>query len=100
MAAGSMDVLVAVEALAFYPFASQGQGEMRRRRLEEQPLEEAEVLAQQTRVERLRVHALTNPHSPLSARIKGVVVNMPEFGRAFSCKAGSPLVKATPCQVW
>ena len=50
--------------------------------------------------EQKRVSALTNPHSPPSVRINGVVVNMPEFGRAFSCKAQSPMVKAEPCRVW
>ena len=35
-------------------------------------------------------------------RINGVVVNMPEFGAAFSCKAGSPMVKPADkvCKVW
>jgi len=31
-----------------------------------------------------------------------VVVNMPEFGKAFACKAGSPMVKdpAAICRIW
>ena len=35
-------------------------------------------------------------------RINGVVVNMPEFGAAFSCKAGQPMVKPPEkvCHVW
>ena len=40
------------------------------------------------RPEDLRVRALTDPHSPARYRINGVVVNMPEFSQAFSCKAG------------
>jgi endothelin-converting enzyme/putative endopeptidase len=47
-----------------------------------------------------RLHALTNPHSPPGPRINGVVVNMPEFGKAFSCKAGAPMTKSKPCKVW
>ena len=35
-------------------------------------------------------------------RINGVVVNMPEFAAAFTCKAGQPMVKepAKVCKVW
>jgi endothelin-converting enzyme/putative endopeptidase len=54
------------------------------------------------RPEQLRVNALTNPHSPLEDRINGVVVNMPEFAKAFACKAGQPMVKSEGkvCKVW
>ena len=50
----------------------------------------------------LRLNAQTDPHSPGQARINGVVVNMPEFARAFACKAGSPMVKAAKdvCEIW
>jgi putative endopeptidase len=55
-----------------------------------------------TRPEDLRARAVTDPHSPPRYRINGVVVNMPEFGRAFSCKPGQPMVKPaeTVCKVW
>jgi endothelin-converting enzyme/putative endopeptidase len=49
------------------------------------------------------VRALTfaaNPHSPAKYRVNGLVVNMPEFERAFSCKAGQPMVSANRCRVW
>ena len=54
------------------------------------------------RPEDLRVRAMTDPHSPARYRINGVVVNMPEFGQAFSCKAGQPMVKPADnvCKVW
>jgi len=54
------------------------------------------------RPEDQRVRAQTDPHSPPEYRINGVVVNMPEFGAAFSCKAGQPMVKPPEkvCQVW
>ncbi|HEY6349452.1 MAG TPA: M13 family metallopeptidase [Candidatus Angelobacter sp.] len=54
------------------------------------------------RPEEMRVRALTDPHSPARYRINGVVVNMPDFARAFSCKAGQPMVKAgeNVCKVW
>ncbi|MGA8150612.1 MAG: M13 family metallopeptidase [Terriglobales bacterium] len=49
-----------------------------------------------------RVRATTDPHSPAKYRINGVVVNMPQFARAFSCKAGQPMVKPPEnvCKVW
>src|SRR6267142_2798664 len=37
------------------------------------------------RPEDLRVRAQTDPHSPPEYRVNGVVVNMPEFAKAFSC---------------
>ncbi|HMK21994.1 MAG TPA: M13 family metallopeptidase, partial [Terriglobales bacterium] len=52
------------------------------------------------RPEQLREWAVTNPHSPAKYRINGVVVNMPEFAGAFSCKAGQPMVSKKVCQVW
>jgi endothelin-converting enzyme/putative endopeptidase len=48
----------------------------------------------------LRLRAATNPHSPSEYRANGVVSNMPEFGQAYSCKAGQPMVRANQCRVW
>jgi putative endopeptidase len=50
----------------------------------------------------LRMRAMIDPHSPAKNRINGVVVNMPEFANAFSCKAGQPMVNVTDkvCKVW
>jgi putative endopeptidase len=54
------------------------------------------------RPEDLRMRAMTDPHSPARYRINGVVVNMPEFSEAFSCKPGQPMVRpaANVCRVW
>ena len=54
------------------------------------------------RPEALRVHAKTDPHSPGRYRINGVVVNMPEFQKAFACKPGQAMVKKDEdrCKVW
>ena len=41
-----------------------------------------------------------DPHSPDKFRVNGVVQNMPEFQKAFSCKAGSPMVRQNACRVW
>ena len=52
------------------------------------------------RPESKRLHAATDPHSPLEYRINGVVSNMPEFQQAFSCKLGQPMVRAPACRIW
>jgi putative endopeptidase len=54
------------------------------------------------RPEDLRVRAVTDPHSSAHFRINGVVVNMPEYKEAFSCKDGQPMVApaAKMCRVW
>ncbi len=54
------------------------------------------------RPERLRANAIVDPHSPARYRINGVVANMPQFARAFHCKAGAPLVKppGEVCKIW
>ena len=51
------------------------------------------------RVENKRVNAITNPHSPEEYRINGVVSNLPQFGAAFSCKVGQPMVREKACRV-
>jgi len=60
----------------------------------------AQWACENERPENLRVNALTNPHSPGYARINGVVSNMPEFQKAFNCKAGQPMVHIPTCRVW
>jgi endothelin-converting enzyme/putative endopeptidase len=60
----------------------------------------AQWACENERPQNLRVSAITNPHSPGFARINGVVSNMPEFQKAFSCKAGQPMVHAPTCRVW
>ena len=62
----------------------------------------AQWACENTRPEDARLRALTDPHSPARYRINGVVVNMPEFTHAFSCKAGQPMTKAADqvCKVW
>ncbi len=62
----------------------------------------AQWACENTRPEQEREWALTNPHSPAKFRINGVVVNMPEFEKAFSCKAGAPMTKPAgkACSIW
>ena len=52
------------------------------------------------RPENQRVSAATDPHSPGKYRINGIVANLPEFARAFSCKAGQQMVREKACKIW
>jgi len=52
------------------------------------------------RAESKRMHAITDEHSPDEYRINGVVSNMPEFGKAFACRVGQPMVHSQPCRIW
>ena len=52
------------------------------------------------RPETRRNWAITNPHSPLEDRINGVVSNMPEFAKAFSCVKGNAMVRDVICRIW
>jgi endothelin-converting enzyme/putative endopeptidase len=47
-----------------------------------------------------RLLAQNNEHSPGQYRANGVVQNMPEFQKAWGCKAGQPMVRANACHVW
>jgi len=52
------------------------------------------------RPEVARLIVTTNPHSMPIFRIDNVDSNMPEFARAFGCKAGQKMVRANACRVW
>ena len=52
------------------------------------------------RPEQLRLQVQTDPHSPRKFRVNGVVQNMPEFGQAFGCKPGQPMMPVNACRVW
>jgi endothelin-converting enzyme/putative endopeptidase len=60
----------------------------------------AQWACENNRPEDQRLHAATDPHSPGFARINGVVSNLPEFQKAFGCKAGQPMVHTPVCKVW
>ena len=62
----------------------------------------AQWACENQRPENLRLRAKTNPHSSGPFRINGVVENMPEFGKAFACKPGQPMVKPPDqvCRIW
>ncbi len=47
-----------------------------------------------------RVSAKTDPHSPGRFRADGVVRNFDEFGKAFGCHEGQPMMPEDACRVW
>jgi putative endopeptidase len=60
----------------------------------------AQDWCEKLRPETARLYAQTDPHSPGRFRVDGVVQNMPEFSKAFSCKAGDKMFAAKSCRVW
>ncbi len=58
------------------------------------------VWCEKRRPEIARTRVLTDPHSPGKYRVNGVVQNMPEFEKAWGCKAGQPMVAENACHVW
>lgn len=41
-----------------------------------------------------------NPHSLPRWRVNGPLSNMPQFAKAFGCKAGQGMVRANACSIW
>jgi predicted metalloendopeptidase len=60
----------------------------------------AQIWCQNVTPESARLRAITDPHSPGDYRVNGVVVNMPEFQKAFGCTAGQPMVSENACRTW
>ncbi len=52
------------------------------------------------RPELMRLLAQTDPHSPTRLRVDMPLENLPDFQRAFSCPAGSPMTRTQRCEVW
>jgi predicted metalloendopeptidase len=51
-------------------------------------------------VEAEAYYAKIDPHSHPRYRVNGVLVNIPQFADAFSCKTGAPMAPANRCAVW
>jgi putative endopeptidase len=47
-----------------------------------------------------RVRAKTDPHSSGQWRTNGTVQNFEQFGKAFGCKVGQPMMPVNACHVW
>ena len=59
-----------------------------------------QIWCENRRPEIQRMLANVDPHAPPQYRVNGVVSNMPEFQKSFSCKAGQPMVRVPQCRVW
>ena len=60
----------------------------------------ARVWCEKRQPEISRMLVMVDPHSPGKYRVDGVVQNMPEFQKAWGCKAGQPMVAENSCHVW
>jgi putative endopeptidase len=60
----------------------------------------AQVWCQNQTDQSSRQRALTDPHSPGRWRVNGTVQNFDEFGKAFGCSKGQPMVPVNSCRVW
>jgi endothelin-converting enzyme/putative endopeptidase len=60
----------------------------------------AQIWCENTAPQEVRARAMTDPHSPGRYRVNGTLQNMPEFQKAFSCKAAQPMVSQNACRVW
>ena len=58
------------------------------------------VWCEKRRPEFSRMLVNVDPHSPGRYRVNGVLQNMPEFQKAWSCKTGQPMVSQNQCRVW
>jgi putative endopeptidase len=60
----------------------------------------AQVWCENQTEQSARQSALTDPHSPGRWRVNGTVRNFDQFGKAFGCAKGQPMVPASACRVW
>jgi endothelin-converting enzyme/putative endopeptidase len=60
----------------------------------------AQIWCENARPEAERMKAQTNPHASNKYRVNGPTSNMPEFAKAFQCKANAPMVRPSACRVW
>ena len=60
----------------------------------------ARVWAENDRPETERVMVVTNPHPLDRFRAIAAPSNMPQFEKAFGCRAGDPMVRVDRCQIW
>ncbi|MGE5185333.1 MAG: M13 family metallopeptidase [Acidobacteriota bacterium] len=52
------------------------------------------------RPEEIQRRLTVDPHAPPKFRVYGALRNLPEFAKAFSCAAGTPMAPAKTCAVW
>ncbi|MBY0471767.1 M13 family metallopeptidase [bacterium] len=60
----------------------------------------AQVWCSKVRDEEQKRLATVDPHSPGQYRVNGVLVNTPEFAKAFNCQAGDKMAPVDRCSLW
>jgi putative endopeptidase len=60
----------------------------------------AQVWCQNQTDQSARQSALVDPHSPGKWRVNGSVQNFDQFGKAFGCTKGQPMIPVNSCRVW
>jgi putative endopeptidase len=60
----------------------------------------SQVWCENTTEQAARLRAKTDPHSSGRWRTNGSVQNFEEFGKAFGCKVGQPMMPVNACHVW
>jgi len=60
----------------------------------------AQVWCENVTEQSARVSVKVDPHSPGQWRANGTVQNFDEFGKAFGCKKGQPMMPENACRVW
>ncbi len=60
----------------------------------------ANLWANQSSAQEATARAATSVHAPGKWRVNGPLMNLPAFGEAYACKAGSAMVSADPVRVW
>ncbi len=60
----------------------------------------AQVWAAKSTPQAERQQVLIDPHAAARFRVNGPISNMPEFAKAFGCKAGQHMVREKFCQIW
>ncbi|HEX9572637.1 MAG TPA: M13-type metalloendopeptidase, partial [Myxococcales bacterium] len=59
-----------------------------------------QVWCQNATPQERRLRAVTDPHSPGRWRVNGPVSDNEDFGKVFSCKAGTNMNPVNKCVVW
>ncbi len=60
----------------------------------------AQVWCEQRTEAYQRVRGQTDPHPPGEFRVNGAVQNFDQFGKAFGCRLGQPMMPLNACHVW
>lgn len=60
----------------------------------------AKVWQRNSASDALDIETSTSIQAPAKFRVNGPLVNLPEFGKVYACKAGQPMKNRTPVSIW